>query len=378
MNYLPEKLQKQLDSRSENNALRSLYVSEEMVDFCTNDYLGFGTSVEIFNSTIDILKENDLQKNGSGGSRLLSGNFKLYEESEKQIAQIHKSEAAVIFNSGYDANIGFFGSLPQREDVVIFDELIHASIRDGIRLGKSNSFKFKHNDLQNLEALLNRTQCAGEIYVVTESVFSMDGDSPDLKALSNLCNQKKCRLIVDEAHAVGVIGKGLGLVQELGLEDQVFARIITFGKALGCHGAAVLGERNLIMYLLNFARSLIYTTALSPHSIATVNVAYKQLITTTNIKALRTNITLFQSQIILNKLDGYFLKSESAIQCCVIPENTKVKNIALKCTHKGFDVRAILSPTIAVGKERLRICLHSFNTEKEIIEFVNLLATLMK
>jgi 8-amino-7-oxononanoate synthase len=378
MNYLPEKLKKQLDSRSENNALRSLYVIEEMVDFSSNDYLGFGTSDLIFNGTIDILKENDLQKNGSGGSRLLSGNFKLYEETEKQIAQIHKSEAAVIFNSGYDANIGFFGSLPQREDVVIFDELIHASIRDGIRLGKSNSFKFKHNDLQNLEVLLSRTQCAGEIYVVTESVFSMDGDSPDLKALSDLCNQNRCRLIVDEAHAVGVIGKGLGLVQELGLEDQVFARIITFSKALGCHGAAVLGERNLIVYLLNFARSLIYTTALSPHSIATVNAAYKQLNTTTNIKALRTNITLFRSLIMLYKLDCYFLKSESAIQCCVIPDNRKVKNIALKCTHKGFDVKAILSPTIAVGKERLRICLHSFNTEKEIIEFVDLLATLMK
>jgi 8-amino-7-oxononanoate synthase len=378
MNHLPEKLQNRLDSRKEKNALRSLYVSKKMIDFSSNDYLGFGSSDIIFNTAFDVLKKNDLQKNGSTGSRLLSGNFKLYEATEKQIAQIHKSEAALIFNSGYDANIGFYGSLPQREDVVVYDELIHASIRDGIRLGKSKSFKFKHNDLQNLEALLDRTKCDGEIYVITESVFSMDGDSPDLKALSDLCNQNRCRLIVDEAHAVGVIGKGIGLVQELGLQDQVFARIITFGKALGCHGAAVLGERNLIMFLINFANSFIYTTALSPHSIATINAAYKQLNATTNIKALHKNIALFQSQIMLYKLDGYFLKSDSAIHCCAIPGNTKVKNIASKLIQKDFDVKAILSPTVAVGKERLRICLHSFNTEKEITEFVDLLATLIK
>ena len=190
--------------------------------------------------------------NGATGSRLISGNSLFYTEVEKEISTFHNSEEALVFNSGYDANLGFFSSVPQRGDIVLFDEYIHASIRDGIRLSTAKAFKFKHNDLKNLkEQLLKFSSEDNEVFVVTEAVFSMDGDSPNLVLLSDICEAYQAHLIVDEAHAVGVFGtNGEGLVQSLGLENKVFARIITFGKAFGCHGAAIIGASELVRKLI--------------------------------------------------------------------------------------------------------------------------------
>ena len=187
--------------------------------------------------------------------------------------------------------MGFFSSVPQRGDVILYDELCHASIRDGLKMSDAKAYKFKHNDLDDLErkCQVERSRnCSqnSEIYIVTESIFSMDGDQPDLKALTSLSKELGCHLIVDEAHAFGVFGaKGEGMVQALGLENKVFARLITFGKALGCHGAAILGSAALQQYLINFARSFIYTTALPPHGVATICSAYEEL---SNISAKGT------------------------------------------------------------------------------------------
>jgi len=204
----------------------------------------------------------------------------------------------------------------------------------------------------------------------------MDGDAPDLLLLASFCQDHGYHLVVDEAHAIGIFGEnGVGLVQELGIEHQVFARIITFGKAMGCHGAAILGAKCLKQYLINFARSFIYTTALSPHSIATIQAAYSLLQNTSEIKKLTENIKFFCTSSENLSLTPNFIESNSAIHCCLIPGNQHVKKVADQLQQKGYDVKPILHPTVPKGEERLRFCLHSFNSKEEISKVLELLAT---
>jgi len=373
----PNKLENKINLRKEKKAFRSLGMATKLIDFSSNDYLGFAKSETIFDATHQFLIDNNYKFNGATGSRLLSGNHSLYSLVEKQISEFHQSEAALIFNSGYDANVGFFSSVPQRGDVIMYDELIHASIRDGIQLSNAKSYKFKHNDLEDLESLIKRhsefvSESENDIYIVTESVFSMDGDSPDLLRMSELVKKHKGYFVVDEAHAIGVFGKhGCGEIQRLGVENAIFARIVTFGKGLGCHGAAILGSQELTDYLVNFARSFIYTTGLSPHALAAIKTAYNHL----NVRSsavensqqkLQENIQFFKSEIQRLELQNIFIESNSAIHCCVISGNEKTKEIAGKIEENGFAVKAILSPTVSEGEERLRFCLHSYNSRKEI------------
>ena len=376
---LPKKLQDKIDARASDSSLRSLGLRQDLLDFSSNDYLGFSSSKKMYNKACSVLKQHNYQVNGATGSRLLTANHPLYLDTEKQIASFHNTPSALIFNSGYDANIGFFSSVPQRGDVILYDALCHASIRDGIAMSHAKGHKFAHNNLQGLEALLEAQNTPSkihpEIYVVTEAVFSMDGDRPALKELANLCKKYSAYLIVDQAHATGVIGpNGKGLVQELVLEDLVFARIVTFGKALGCHGAAILGSCELKSYLINFARSFIYTTALPPHTLSTIGAAYSELEHNSDaIKKLQDNISTLQKCILDAQLTSYFIPSQSAIHCCVIKGNKATKDVSALLQQNKFDVKAILSPTVPKGQERLRICLHSFNKKEDIIALVRLL-----
>ena len=339
--------------------------------------MGFSKSECIFNKTHQLLLDRNIKTNGATGSRLISGNHSLYTETEAFIANFHLSETALIFNSGYDANIGFFGCVPQRNDIILYDELCHASIRDGITMSHAKSYKFNHNDFEDLEQLIIRYQTKlVEVYIVTESVFSMDGDCPNLEELIVISEKYNCNLVIDEAHALGVFGlNGQGLIQELQQQNKIFARIITFGKGLGCHGAAILGSQDLKDYLVNFARSFIYTTGLSPHSVATIFTAYQALENNTHeIKKLRENIVYFNQEKQMLGLKPIFVRSKSAIQSAIIQGNENVKKIAAEIQEKGFDVKAILSPTVPERQERLRICLHSYNTKEEILELLKLLS----
>ncbi|MFL9830248.1 pyridoxal phosphate-dependent aminotransferase family protein [Flavobacterium sp. ST-87] len=383
MKSLPKNLIAKLEVRTQNNALRQLPEYNDLVDFTSNDYIGFSNSKLIFDAAHQYLVKNAIFSNGATGSRLISGNHKVYQEAENYIAQFHQAASALIFNSGYDANVGFFSSVPQKGDLILYDELCHASIRDGIQLSNAKSYKFKHNDFEDLERLILKfkpttsNQQPATIYIVTETVFSMDGDCPNIEELLAVSEKYGCCVVVDEAHALGVYGEnGSGLVQEYGVGDKVFARIMTFGKGLGCHGAAVLGSQELKQYLVNFARSFIYTTGLSPHSVATILVAYQQLETKqNNIHLLRENIIHFNQQKNLLGLKPLFVRSKSAIQSAIIPGNDKVKLIANKLQEKGFDVKPILSPTVPEGQERLRFCLHAFNSKEEIAQVLQLLST---
>ena len=382
MKHFPKSLQQKLEQRKANNGLRQLPVANDLIDFASNDYIGFAKNETIFRETHQFLLDKNIKANGATGSRLLSGNHALYCETEDFIAKFHHAEDALIFNSGYDANVGFFSSVPQRNDIILYDELCHASIRDGIQMSNAKAYKFKHNDLEDLEKLIKRCQTElVEVYIVTESVFSMDGDCPNLEELTTLSEKYGAYLVVDEAHALGVFGDpeasgGEGLVQSLGLEDKVFARIITFGKGLGCHGAAVLGSKELKSYLINFARSFVYTTGLSPHSVATILQSYTHLAKENDaIQKLKSNIVFFNQEKMRLGLKPMFVYSKSAIQCAIVPRNENVKNIATQLQQKGFDVRPILSPTVPEGQERLRFCLHSFNSENEISNVLELLST---
>lgn len=374
---LPKSLQEKLNIRKENNALRILKTPSDLIDFSSNDYLGFAKNEIIFDKVHQLLQDKNLIQNGATGSRLLSGNHALFFETETYISQFHQSEAAILYNSGYDANVGFFSAVPQRNAIILFDEFSHASIRDGIQMSLAKAYKFKHNDLEDLEKILKRYQTASvEIYIVTESVFSMDGDSPDLEKLVQLSEKYKAYLVIDEAHALGVISNpetssGEGLVQSLQLQDKIFARIMTFGKALGCHGAVILGSESLKEYLINFSRSLIYTTALSPHAVATILIAYQELAVSQKlIQKLQDTANYF------NNIASQFELSTpnaSAIKSIEIPGNEKVKKVAAFLNQKGFDVKPILSPTVAEGQERLRFCMHSYNTNAEIDQVLAIL-----
>ncbi|KQC01014.1 8-amino-7-oxononanoate synthase [Pedobacter sp. Hv1] len=358
-------LQDKLKERTTKGLLRKLTSTNLPFDFCSNDYLGFAKS-PLLKQAIEAQNKTYLQ-NGSGGSRLLSGNHPYTEETEQFVANFHQATAGLIFNSGYDANIGLLSAVPQRGDTIITDELIHASLIDGARLSHAERYKFRHNDLADLEQKLKNAK--GIIYVVVESVYSMDGDTAPLKEIIQLCQQYKAHLIVDEAHATGVFGeKGQGLAVQLGLEKDIFARIVTFGKAIGTHGAIILGSNELRNYLINFARSFIYTTAAPIHNIIAINCAYQMLMEHDYISQITQKIALYNELIKGSHLP--IIQSSSAIQTILCSGNANARKVSTDLQDKGFDVKAILSPTVAEGKERLRICLHIYNSDEEIKDLV--------
>lgn len=355
-------IDQKLAERQVSGAYRTLKPENALVDFCSNDYLGFARSAILKRKTEEETNRYTDALNGATGSRLISGNLTYTEDLEKTTANFHNAEAGLIFNSGYDANVGLFSSLPQRGDTIITDELIHASIIDGARLSHANRYTFKHNDLDSLESKLKAAK--GICYVAIESVYSMDGDTPPLFQILELTERYNANLIVDEAHAVGLHKKGL--IYELGLSDRIFAHLVTFGKALGSHGAIILGSDKLREYLINFARSFIYTTATPFHSLASVKMAYELLQESDlAIDQLKNNINLFKKLVVPN-IDYPLIGSDSPIQCILLKSNDKARSIATRLQSKGLDVRAILSPTVAHGAERIRICLHAYNTEQEI------------
>lgn len=373
MNKADQFIEKRLKERRESGAYRQLKTENTLVDFCSNDYLGFGRSVELKQKIDAELAGQTRIRNGSTGSRLISGSYTYTQDLEKQIAAYHDVEAALLFNSGYDANVGLLSSLPQRGDTIITDELIHASAIDGARLSHANRYSFKHNDLTNLEAKLKNA--TGACYVLVESVYSMDGDSPPVADILNLTEKYGANLIVDEAHALGLYPKGL--TEALNLADRVFARLFTFGKAMGCHGAVIVGNNNLREYLINFSRSFIYTTAAPIHQLAAIKMAYEQLPQAADaVQKLKSNINLFKNGYQGNACYP-LINSDTAIQCIVLKSNERTRKIAEMVQKNGFDVRPILSPTVPAGSERVRICLHAFNTNEEISALTKLLNNLI-
>lgn len=363
---LNEVLSEALKTREEKGLLRKLTANVGLTDFCSNDYLGFSHS---FFSNNDIISSSDEHKcSGSTGSRLVSGNSCLAEETERNIAAFHNAESALLFSSGFMANIGLFSCIADKNTTYIYDEQVHASIKDGMRLSFAKRYKFNHNDINDLESKLKTAE--GRKIVVVESLYSMDGDLGPLKEITSLCKLYNAQLIVDEAHSTGIYGKdGEGLVCEHNLEDEVWARVHTFGKAVGLHGAAVVGSLLLRNFLINHAHSFIYTTAMPPYAYEHLNHAYKML-PGADREGLFDLIHFFKKKSEDTK-GIQFLTNPSPIQGILVGDNTKAASMADHLRKHGFFVKAILSPTVSPGTERIRICIHSYNTREEIDELFN-------
>ena len=346
------------------------------MDFSSNDYLGLAKSREVAELVRNALSAMPVS-NGSGGSRLLSGNSSLAEALENQMAVFFRAEACLLFNSGYNANLAVLSALPQKGDTVLYDELAHASLKDGVRLSHAQRYSFKHNSVDSLRRYLGKA--SGQVFVVIESVYSMDGDMAPLQEFAALCKEFGAALIVDEAHSTGIYGQGCGLVCELGLEEEVFARVHTFGKAVGCHGACVAGSQQLKEYLINFARPFIYTTALPMHTLLNLQFAFEYIGRNLRLsQLLQKRISYFKKlrhqylePLLVEEVQ---LESDSPIQPIVVPGNEAVRRLAQALRDKGFDLKAVLAPTVPKGKERLRICLHVYNSEKEIEALIKAIA----
>lgn len=356
--------QKALDERKKQHLLRTLPLPPEGIDFYSNDYLGLAKSTDLSNTTKDQLKKIDLCENGSSGSRLLSGNSKYFESVEQKISDFHHAESALIYSSGYTANLGLISCLALKEVTLFTDELIHASLIDGARLGHSKKIRFKHNDVNDLALKLQKVE--GQKFVIVESIYSMDGDVCPLSDMIKVCEKMDAQLIVDEAHSFAITGdKGEGLCQKLGIEEKILARIITYGKGAGIHGAAVVGPQWLKEYQINFSRPFIFSTAPSPHQFSSISAMYS-IVENSSYRRDR-----------LQKVIGYFMEkrknssanwlpSSTQIQSLIIPGNDQVIGLSQKLREIGINALPIRKPSVPEGAERIRFCLHSFNTEEEI------------
>lgn len=355
-------LEDKLFKRKKIGNFRHLQITKNLIDFSSNDYLGLARSSSLAAS---IRKEwsacsSPLNGLGSTGSRLLTGNSAYAQELENRVARFHGYEAALLFNCGYMANVGLLSTIASEADIIFFDSAVHASTHDGLRLGRAKSFVFRHNDLEHLENRLKNCSLLGNRFICIESIYSTNGSIAPLPEICLLAKKYDAHLIVDEAHATGICGpRGQGLVAQHNLTSQVFAQVITFGKALGTQGAMVLGNNTLKQVLINFATSYIYTTALPFHSLAAIKCSYDLFPKLEHERRhLQKLVRMFREK--------HFHSSLTHIQSVQIEGNENVKCFSKKLISRGFDVRPLMSPTVRRGCERLRICLHAFNQEEEV------------
>jgi len=335
----------------------------ELLLFCSNNYLGLACHPEVVEAARLATARWGAS---SGSSRLVSGHMTVHAELEDKIARWKNQEAALVFSTGYQANIGVISSLTGPGDLIVSDELNHASIIDGARLSKAATVVYRHNDLEDLERVLCENRDAERVLVVTESVFSMDGDLAPLTDISKACRRHGAWLMVDEAHGAGVFGnRGAGLVQELGLESQVQVHMGTLGKALGSFGAYVTGSRTLVDLLVNKARSIIFTTALPPSAaaaaLAAIQVVEREPQRAAGLLARATSLALA-----LREAGLEVPNADSQIIPVLLGDAARAVATADKLRAKGFYVAAIRPPTVAPGTSRLRVSLMATHTSQEI------------
>ncbi|MBL1221040.1 aminotransferase class I/II-fold pyridoxal phosphate-dependent enzyme [Chryseobacterium sp. L7] len=355
-----KKFQDALDRRNETGILRTLKPQLSGIDFYSNDYLGLAKNKEFQLQLLSCVQENPALLSGSSGSRLISGNSRTVTDVEAFIAKEHQYPEALLFYSGYNANLALFSTLPDRHDTIIVDEQIHRSVHDACRMSHAKKVKFRHNDPEDLENILKKQ--TGTCYIAIESLYSMDGDLAPLQEIASLARKYNAALIVDEAHAFGVFG--YGLIEKYQLQNDVFAAVVTYGKALGAHGAAILCNETIKSYLVNFASPFIYTTSAQDFLWLSIKTGYEFIKQRPELpEKLHQNIKIFKNQNIETPSSEI-----SPIQAVIIPDNHQLKALQSALSAREFLTYAVYSPTVKAGTERLRICLHSFNTEKEITE----------
>ena len=344
---------------------RSLEPAPNGVDFCSNDYLGLARDRRLRRRIAALAADSDVPQ-GATGSRLISGNHAGITKLEAQLAEFYSCEAALVFSSGFAANLGLLACLGGVVSTLLCDRLLHASAIDGGRLSGLKRVIFAHNDMRDLGARLGALETGASTAIVVETVYSMDGDFAPLDEIAVLAKRHDAAVVVDEAHANGVLGPaGRGGVAAAGLQEQVLARVVTFGKALGLQGGAVLCSKDLRDYLVNFARSFVFSTGVSPLWAASVQAAY-ELLPQMNAEReqLRGNVSYFRERVAESPWP--WLPSESWIQCLRVPGARRVTRVAGLLRSRGLAALPIRAPTIPAGEERIRVCLHAHNTKAEI------------
>ena len=351
-----------LAEKQKEGLLRSLS-QPQGVDFSNNDYLGLANHFEIAKAAADAYVKHGA---GSKGSRLLGGNHKIFEETERWLANWKGTEAALIFNCGYSANLGVISAFCNSETHLFFDKLNHASIIDGYAMSGGKLHRFSHNSPADLERALQKASAESFKLIAVEAVYSMDGDIAPLKEYADLAEKYGAMLYVDEAHSDGILGPGgKGLVAKLGLEKRVHLSLTTFGKAYGTMGACVFGSKLLIDYLINNARSFIYSTSISPGTV----VAMQKAVEVSTRDNFRRESVLKMSADFRRKITAAgvdCMKSETQI----IPVLLGAVERAQKCKEflleKGFWTACIRPPTVPKGTARLRININAAHKEKDV------------
>lgn len=358
-----EKRIKELDANSHLRFIRDIEKKEgkfiyingkKLLNLSSNNYLNFADNEELAGEFY--AQGGEKYSPGSASARLLTGTLPVYKELEILLCDMYGKDAALLFNSGYHANVGVNSSLAVRGDVIFSDKLNHASIIDGMRLSEAKFFRYPHNNREALEKLLQRERSNfNNAVIVSESVFSMDGDIADLKKLVELKKKYNCMLVLDEAHAFGVFGRnGLGVAEAVGVINDVDLIVGTFGKAIGSMGAFVTGRRILIDYLINGARSFIFSTALPP-----VNIAFSKWIIENK---LGSTYEKRQNMLLL----GRKLGSASHIVPVIIGENDKTVELCEILFQNGYFTLPIRPPTVPAGTSRLRLSLTTDITEQDM------------
>jgi 8-amino-7-oxononanoate synthase len=369
-----QRMAEQLDRLDREGQLRAPAVLAG-VNFCSNDYLGLSSSPGLKAALQNAIQVCD--RIGSTGSRLLSGHHHLWEQLEDEFALFAGTDAALFFTSGYAANVGLLSSLITRDDVVFSDELNHASIIDGIRLSGARKVVYPHADLNFLEDALRRENSSASRtrLIVTETIFSMDGDQAQLRDLFSLANRYGAEIVVDEAHATGVYGpRGAGLVAELGLQRQALSVLQTCGKALAGMGAFVCGSAVLKRFLVNRARTFMFTTALPPYAAMQITMSLRLAQT---MEAERDHVrslaAALRKQLTRNNFDCG--PSNSHIVPLMLPGCDESVLVASRLQALGFAVRPIRPPTVAKGRERLRLSLTAKLTNDDLHAFTTAVST---
>ncbi len=342
---------------------RVLIEGREVILLSSNNYLGLADHPKVKEAAIKAIEKYGF---GTGASRLISGNMALHEELEERLAKFKGVEASLIFNSGYTANIGVIPAIAGNGDFICSDELNHASIIDGARLSRAVIRVYPHKDINTLEYLLKRDTGNGRKLIITDTVFSMDGDIAPLKEIYELARRYDAILMVDEAHATGVLGeKGRGAIEHFGLENNDIIQMGTLSKALGTFGAYIAGSKELINYLINKARSFIYTTSLPPSvsaaAIESINIIEED---GSLIKRLWDNRKMFLEG--LHSLGLNTLGAETPIIPVFIGDGPKALKIAQLLFDQGVYAPAIRPPTVPEGSSRIRTTVMATHTEEDI------------
>lgn len=385
MNSMDATLQAQLNLRREEHLYRtrlnvasgcSSTLSVEgrsLINFCSNDYLGLAGHPDI---SLALKQAADIYGTGSGASHLVSGHSVVHQELEEQLAEYTGRPRALLFSTGYMANIGAINALIGRRDLILQDQLNHASLLDGGRLSQADFKRYKHVDMASLEQRLEQSSAERKL-IVTDGVFSMDGNLAPLREISSLAKKHSAWLMVDDAHGVGVLGQqGGGLVEELNMSvEQVPVLVGTLGKSFGTFGAFVAGSEALIETLIQYSRSYIYTTALPP-AIAAATIASLQIVREETWRRDKLGQLVARFRRGAKQIGLQLAESNTPIQPVLINNDEKVMQVGQQLRAAGFLVGAIRPPTVPVGTGRLRITFSANHSEEQVDQLVAALDSL--